>query len=434
MIIYWILDVVVTLVSVCVFYLLNIAICKKQRFRGANLVATCVLFIAIYMFSWHILIPKWKMWILIVWIVIAGKLAYKDSLYKILIVTMLLQMIEGVATAIAAILAYEIDETFCVNVGEKLFAIPIVYLIIIFIELVIGILLFIRTRNFRYEFAWKDFLFMLMIYVPLFFFNNNNRVVSIINKSSTWFDRKVEMLSIICNVIFLLCFLDKKNYYHLRDRNEEAQIHIAQLQQQFTYFQEKQEDERRIRSIYHDMKNHLLVLQANGSDNSMVQQSISKLQEQMQVYENYYRTGNEFLDVIICEKARIAKEKQIDFSPVIHFEDGSFIDLLDVSTIYGNALDNAIEASENVSEEQRCIIVKTKRVQNMLVIVFENVVSSSVSLKKKTIKNDTFLHGFGILNIKNAVEKYDGHCNVQLADNIFSMKIVIPIPEKQIHN
>jgi len=91
------------------------------------------------------------------------------------------------------------------------------------------------------------------------------------------------------------------------------------------------------------MKNHLLLLRAQTGNGQDIQNYIQKLQEQIQEYENYHHTGNEFLD-------------------------GSFMELLDISTIFGNALDNAIEESEKLPEDRRLITVRANRVRDMLVI------------------------------------------------------------------
>ena len=69
------------------------------------------------------------------------------------------------------------------------------------------------------------------------------------------------------------------------------------------------------------MKNHLLVLQAQ-SNSRQGQEVIQSLQEQVEMYESYYQTGNETLNVLLRDKARIAREKSIDFSAIVHFEDG----------------------------------------------------------------------------------------------------------------
>ena len=166
-----------------------------------------------------------------------------------------------------------------------------------------------------------------------------------------------------------------------------------ELSMKLAYVQDKVGEEERVRSIYHDMKNHLLVLQAQDRHSQEVGASIEKLMEEIEDYDAYYHTGNDFLDIIIRDKLRKAREKQIDFQAAIRFEAGSFIEPLDINTIFGNALDNAIEASEKVSESMRLITAKASRIHEMLMA---------------------------------AVEKYDGQCTAKAGDGKFVLKIMIP--------
>lgn len=204
--------------------------------------------------------------------------------------------------------------------------------------------------------------------------------------------------------------------------------HAQELEAQRNYYKDRMRDEERVRSVYHDMKNHLLLLRAQAGNGQDVQDSIQELEDQIQEYENYHHTGNEFLDIIIRDKAKAAKERNIDFSAVISFEAGSFVEPLDISTIFGNALDNAIEASEKLPEDKRMITVRANRVRNMLVITVENNTASVFPGAKGTSKKDAFAHGFGLPNIKNVVEKYDGECNTKLENGMFTLKIIMPVP------
>jgi len=201
-----------------------------------------------------------------------------------------------------------------------------------------------------------------------------------------------------------------------------------ELEMQRNYYKDRVKDEERVRSIYHDMKNHLLLLNARAGNEQDVQNSIHKLKEQIQEYENYHHTGNEFLDIIIRDKAKTAQEKQIDFNAVISFEDGAFIELLDISTIFGNALDNAIEASEKLPEERRLITVRANRIRDMLVITVENNTVPNLPTAKETTKKDAFAHGFGLSNIQKAAERYGGQCIINTKNEMFILKILIPIP------
>ncbi len=203
---------------------------------------------------------------------------------------------------------------------------------------------------------------------------------------------------------------------------------IQELETQRNYYKDRIRDEERVRSIYHDLKNHLLIWQSESGEGNEVMQSARKLQSRIEGYEKYWHTGNEVLDIIIRDKAKLASEMQIDFNAVIAFEDGSFLETLDISTIFGNALDNAIEASEKLPEDQRLITVKAGRVRDMLAVLVENTVSSDMVITEKTTKKDNFLHGFGLSNIRRAVEQYGGQCTVGTKDGMFALKIMIPMP------
>lgn len=207
---------------------------------------------------------------------------------------------------------------------------------------------------------------------------------------------------------------------------------VQALERQSSYYKDRIQDEERVRSIYHDFKNHLLILQSETQDEKTAMQSIRSLQEQIEGYENYYHTGNEVLDIILRDKAKRAQERHIDFCAALSFADGGFIESLDISTIFGNALDNAIEASEKLPEERRLITARAGRVRDMLFILVENNAffsgDASGSASGKTTKEDVFLHGFGLANIKKAVERYDGQCSIKKKEDAFVLKIVIPIP------
>ena len=202
---------------------------------------------------------------------------------------------------------------------------------------------------------------------------------------------------------------------------------IQQMETQRNYYRERIKDEERVRSVYHDLKNHLLVLES-GQTTEAARQMAQTLRSQIADYEDYVHTGNEFLDIILRNKAANAREKQIDFSAMVDFNGIDFMEPFDISTIFGNALDNAIEASEKLPEELRLITVRAERIRDMLIITVENHTMPDVSPVEGTTKKDRFIHGFGIPNIKNAVEKYGGQCSFRQENGTYRLKIIIPLP------
>lgn len=262
------------------------------------------------------------------------------------------------------------------------------------------------------------------------------------------------VLFCLCQIVLLLFFREEDNYYYLvgtfaiiglavigfmlymfsvrtlyleqREREERMKVEI--LEKQFSYYQEKQKDEEKVRAVYHDMKNHMLVLEHQIHSHETAKM-VEKLQREVEMYTDYVHTGNDILDIIIKDKARIAREKHIDFSVVADLKGVDFIEPLDVSTIFGNGLDNAIEASEKLPDGQGVILVKAARRQNFLLILMENsCLEESIQRKKRTGKEDDYLHGFGISNMKSAAGKYGGQLTVRCENGKFTLKILIPIP------
>ncbi len=204
--------------------------------------------------------------------------------------------------------------------------------------------------------------------------------------------------------------------------------HAQELEVKQDYYRDRMKDEERVRGIYHDLKNHLLVLQARTEDGQELRRSVQGLQEQIGAYEDYYHTGNEFLDIILRDKAGKAQERKIAFSAMLSMEDSAFLDPLDISTIFGNALDNAIEASEKLPEERRAIVAKAGRIRDILVVSVENNALPEAAPSLKTTKRDERAHGFGLPNIRKAVERYGGQCSVRAREGQFLLKIMIPVP------
>ena len=179
---------------------------------------------------------------------------------------------------------------------------------------------------------------------------------------------------------------------------------VQQMETQRDYYKERITEEERVRAIYHDLKNHLLVMESRQNTEE-TRQMAQTLRSQIEAYEDYVHTGNDFLDIILKDKAAKAREKQIDFSAMVDFNGIDFIEPLDISTIFGNAIDNAIEASEKLPKERRLVTVRAERVRDMLLIAVENNILPGTQAPEGTTKKDRFVHGFGIPNIRKAIEK-----------------------------
>ncbi len=432
MILYQALDFAVTVTEVLSLVVLMTCLLKKPKFNPfiIKVITFITLLLATYLFTWFTKIGALKIIFLGLLIILLLKMCYKDSLiFDIATIEIWLTIpIFFVEAIILGLTNFVLKDNATTEINGQLLVQWWIYLILIVIRLIVIAICYKALKNFKYEIQMKDLEVLSVVFLFVFFcfFVVN---YNLLNLNTTEAFPLYGIGSLFC-FLFIIQFLYSKNTMYIRELEKENEFKIDKMQKQFEYYQSKQADEERIKSIYHDMKNHLLVLQ-NKENTEESQKMIKELQNQIENYENYEHTGNSFLDIIIKDKLKIAKEKQIDLMVAIDFKDINFIEPLDISTIFGNSIDNAIEGTEKLQKENRVILVKAGKVNNFISIVVENNYNENEKLgNKKTTQKDTFLHGYGISNIKNAVEKYNGTCTITKENEKFTLKILLPLTNK----
>ena len=114
--------------------------------------------------------------------------------------------------------------------------------------------------------------------------------------------------------------------------------------------------------------------------------------------------------------------------------DGKLLDFMhvtDICTIFGNALDNAIENTVLIADpEKRLIHVTVSSQKSFVLISFSNYFEGELNLNDDnlpgTTKLDNVNHGYGLKSIKYAAEKYMGTMGIKTQDNWFELKLLIP--------
>lgn len=162
-------------------------------------------------------------------------------------------------------------------------------------------------------------------------------------------------------------------------------------------------------STYHDMSNHILSLKSYFDSRNYEEGNnyLAKLIQKTDLYSDIIDTGNTVIDAIITAKRNLARENGIKFIADLQIPSNLLLDSADCCVILGNALDNAIEACEKITEEKYV---------NMRMVYHNNSLSCKITnpapeeckynTKLKTTKTDTQNHGIGTKNIKRTLEKY----------------------------
>ena len=136
------------------------------------------------------------------------------------------------------------------------------------------------------------------------------------------------------------------------------------------------------------------------------------------------------LDIIIFMKADKMEEKNIRFTLDGVVDGGLNIKAMDMCSIFANALDNAIEAASKC--EDPFVSFTIKRTDKFFVIKIANSASGKIDTNKLlttsgyTSKNDKDHHGFGLLNVRRAVENLNGMIKADSDESTFTLSIMMP--------
>lgn len=184
------------------------------------------------------------------------------------------------------------------------------------------------------------------------------------------------------------------------------------------------ENEADTRKFRHDINNHIIVLQRLLKEEKydMALSYLCEISDNVKLLNSEIRTGNDIVDAIVHEKYDKAQEYGIKFEVRGMFSAKLIISDYDICTILGNALDNAIEACQKVSEE-RYIQMEIKSHLSMLHLIIRNSIEGEVSLI--TSKRDKAMHGYGLYNLSECIEKNFGQLNIYVENREFVVDILV---------
>ena len=219
----------------------------------------------------------------------------------------------------------------------------------------------------------------------------------------------------------------------LLKEKEEAEHEQMVLQYEIRSAKREMQASDDIRRLYHDVKNHLLAIQSMSGSEGEINAYLSELLPKFEGYETQVKTGNPTVDAILSEKIQLAYADGIRFNVCLDLSGLDHIKTVDLVTIFGNAVDNAIEALRKIekSEGERFLFIKSSTFANNVVIRFQNRYAGDVELRggvPVTSKKDADMHGLGISSIRNAVRRYGGTVTVK-ADNVnkeFTLVVMLP--------
>lgn len=223
--------------------------------------------------------------------------------------------------------------------------------------------------------------------------------------------------------LYLYEYLTKQNQIIRYQEQAEQQMRF-----QLQHMDETILSQNKLRAMRHDMNSHLIALKSffDARDFKGGSRYIENLDAQFQQAALSVNTGNNALDSVLSAKRSLAESKDVAFHTKIKIQENLPIAPEDCSIIFGNALDNAIEACERLPADAEKSI--NLFLQQDATTIFCKITNTALPNTEKTFltsKADKVNHGFGIKNIKEALEKYPSLFSFEQKDGqfVFSFSI-----------
>lgn len=181
--------------------------------------------------------------------------------------------------------------------------------------------------------------------------------------------------------------------------------------------------------LRHDMKNHLQAIFTDIENGNMreAQQHISDISDVYNTGNKIIHTGYPTIDSIVNFKLQAAKQNEVRVSVNSTLPKGLNISSYDSTVIFGNLIDNALQAVSLVPEN-KFIDIALHYSKGMLIIKISNPFVNEIKKsgdKVITSKKDKKNHGYGLTSVKEAVEKYNGTIEINPVDNIFTVTAIL---------
>jgi hypothetical protein len=284
-----------------------------------------------------------------------------------------------------------------------------------------------KCRNLHGEITMTENLFLLIlcfftrqtvIYYGCNQFQHNNTLisnivatavatggVSLITFSSYYADRKLSLL--LAN-----------------EKNELLEKRIAAWQG----------EEKQLAGFRHDYKNHMLCLRNLLSMNKSKEalKYLDCITGTVDSLYPEYSSGNAYADAIIREKLALARAREIRLDTDFLFPSSDLINPFDLCIILSNALDNALEACQKlIGRTDSPLITAVSSVQrSFLLIEITNPVPHTQNQNTspfRSSKEEPHLHGIGLSNIRDAVDRCHGTLDLSISEELFHFCVMIPL-------
>lgn len=244
-------------------------------------------------------------------------------------------------------------------------------------------------------------------------------------------EQKLMLLCVSC--IWLMCLI---MYFVVQQMSKDNQTKLEYelMKEKEKYSKESMEIIKRsneeLREFKHDLKNYLLPMQEamETMPQSEMVKVWEKINQKIEDVQTLIQTGNSYVDSMINTKITLARSEKVDVKCTI-LSKMEGIDDLEFCSVFGNLMDNAIEAERKVTEKKEIIIFVEEKM-GYLRLEIQNKIEKSVlneNSSLNTTKKDTSSHGIGHKSVKRTMQKVGGALKYYETGDLFCAEAVFPI-------
>ena len=228
------------------------------------------------------------------------------------------------------------------------------------------------------------------------------------------------ILSIIICVLSLGMQFLSSNQINLKNQLEIANHIIHEENKQF---QQSKQNIELMNIKCHDLKHQI----KNLINQKVDEKELKEITSIINVYDSSIKTGNDVLDIVLTQKTLECNTKDICLTCLINGKLLNFMQETDIYSLFGNLIDNSIEAVNQLDDNEKIISLKIKQVGNIVSISIKNGYKGKIQMENNlplSKKEDNIHHGFGMKSIKMVCEKYNGNLRLNIENNIFIVTIL----------
>ena len=238
-----------------------------------------------------------------------------------------------------------------------------------------------------------------------------------------------EVSIIICTYNILCCLMILFllfNILNIKQLKTELTITSQLLNKAEEQYKQNKENVDLINIKCHDLKHQI---RSFGNKANISNETVKELENIINIYDSNIKTNNDALDLILTEKSLLCQKKNINLKCFADCSKLNFITEADLYSLFGNMIDNAIEAVTKIEDvNKRSISLIVRNALSCTSIFISNYYEGKIILDNngmpKTTKLNNGYHGYGLKSIKLIVDKYNGDFKIDIKDNIFMIQIL----------